>query len=196
MSWSALQDLVHRARNVVRRGYLISVNDKGKLLRGRVKTGDAIENVDLDVVHPVGFISRIKPGPKVEVITLDVNSDASKRVILAVIGDRANHPKVGEDESVMYAPTDSKKKMTVSKSGGMKMEMDDAPINMDTKKTFKITAPDGVSLNDVIQIDKFGNVFIKGALSIEKNLTVGTSLIVGGDVQVTGTVSAADFITT
>lgn len=196
MSWDAIRDLTHRARNVIRRGYLLGVNSEGMLLRGRVKTGDAIENVDLDIMHPVGFISRLKPGPKVEVITADVNSDASKRVILAVIGDRKNHPKVGEDEAMMYSPTDPKKKMTISKSGGMSMDMDDAPINMSTKKAMKITAPEGVSLNDVIKIDANGNVFITGSLSVKGSLAVGESIVVGGDIQVTGVVRAADFITT
>lgn len=190
MSWDAIRDLTHRARNVIRRGYLLGVNADGKLLRGRVKTGDGIENVDLDIMHPAGFMSRLKPGPKVEVITADVNSDASKRVILAVIGDRANHPQVGEDEAMMYSPTDPKKKMSVSKSGGLNVDMDDAPIAMKTAKGLKLDAAEGANLLDgAIEIDAEGNVTFKG------NLTIGKNLTVKGNVVVAGSVTAADFIT-
>jgi len=189
MSWDAIRDLTHRARNVIRRGYLLGVNADGKLLRGRVKTGDGIENVDLDIMHPAGFMSRLKPGPKVEVITADVNSDASKRVILAVIGDRANHPQVGEDEAMMYSPTDPKKNMKVSKSGGLNIDMDDAPIAMKTSEGLDIKAKTMDLLEGSISVDEEGNVTFKG------NLTIGKNLTVKGNVVVTGTVTAADYIT-
>lgn len=189
MSWEALRDLQHRARNVIRRGYLLSTNAEGKLLRGRVKTGDGIENSDIDIMHPAGFISRLKAGPKVEVITADVGSDSSKRVILAVVGDRENHPQVGEDEAMMYSPTDPKKSVKISKAGGISMDADDAPLAMKTQKSMQLQAKEGANILDgAIEIDADGNVTFKG------NLTIGKNLTVKGNITVEGTVTATDFI--
>ena len=151
-----------------------------------MRTGDGVENDDLDIMHPVGFASRLPAGPKVEVITADVNGDASKRVILAVVGNRADIPSVEEGEAKLYSPGDSKKSMSVSKTGGIKMEADDTPISMSTDKGMSMKAKEGASLFDSIEVDKDGNVTIKGNVIFEKNLTVKGSVQVDGSVVVTG----------
>lgn len=196
MSWEALRDVSNRTRNMIRRGYLLGTNTDNKLMRGRVRTGDGIENDNLDIVQPVGFASRLPSGPKVEVITADVNGDASKRVILAVIGDRATHPKPEEGESIQYAPGDPTKKMSVSKGKGVSIESGDQPIAMSTDKGLSMKAKEGADLFDTINIDAEGNVTIKGNLILEKNLTVKGSIQVDGNVVVTGTVTASGFIDT
>src|ERR1700755_976231 len=115
-SWQDVQHLPHKVRNMVRRGYLLKVYNDKKILRGRVKTGHEIENDQLDIVHPVGYIAHVKPGEKTEVITLDVGGDSSRRIIIAVIGDREQHPQPDEGENWFYAPGDKKKFVRI-KSG-------------------------------------------------------------------------------
>lgn len=194
MSWESDRDNSYRIRNIIRRGYLIATNASGKLLKARVRTGDGVENDNLDVMHPVGFASRLPAGPKVEVITADVNGDASKRVVLAVVGNRADMPMPEEGEATLYSPGDPKKKITASKSGGISMDSDDKPMSMQTKDTMSMKAEKGASLFDSIDIDEAGNVTIKGNVIFEKNLTVKGSVQVDGSVVVTGTVTAAGFI--
>ena len=189
MSWSDLADVVNRTRNLVRRGYLVATYSDGKMLQARVKTGAGIENDRIDVVQPVGFASRLPSGPKVEVITADVNGDASKRVVLAVIGDRANIPKVEEGEAQLYAPGDPTKRIKASKEGGLDMASGDKPMSMSTDKGLSIKAKEGADfLDGAISIDAEGNVTFKG------NLTIGKNLTVQGNITVTGTVTAAEFI--
>lgn len=200
MSWEDWRDNAYRLRNVIRRGYLLGTSSKGKMLQARVRTGDGIENDNIDIMHPVGFASRLPAGPKVEVITADVNADASKRVVLAVVGNRADIPSVEEGEATLYSPGDPKKKITASKSGGISMDSDDKPTTMTTKDTVTMTAEKGAKLFDGIEIDKDGNVtftkdvVFKGNVTIEKDLEVKGSVKVGGSVVVTGTVTAAGFI--
>lgn len=190
MSWNELRDLAHRTRNMVRRGYLLATYSDGKMLQARVKTGVGIENDKIDIMQPVGFASRLPAGPKVEVITADVNGDASKRVVLAVIGDRDNIPKVEEGESQLYAPGDPTKRVKASKEGGLDMASGDKPMSMSTDKGLSIKAKEGADfLDGAISIDSEGNVTFKGDVTIGKNLTVK------GNITVTGTVTAADFIT-
>jgi phage baseplate assembly protein V len=190
MSWGDLKDIASRTRNMIRRGYLVKTYTDGMLMQARVKTGDGIENDKIDVMHPAGFSSHWPAGNKTEVITADVNGDASKRVVLAVIGDRAKHPKAAAGEAMLYSPDDPKKRISASKTGGISMEADDAPISMKTDKGIKMEAKEGANLLDgAIEIDAEGNVTFKG------NLTIGKNLTVKGNITVVGTVTAADFIT-
>jgi hypothetical protein len=107
-SWEHVMHLSHKVRNVMRRGYLIKTYNDGKILRARIKTGVAIENDKIDVLHPVGYIAHVKPSEKHEVFTMDVGGDSSRRVITHIIGDREQHPQPDENEAFLYAPDDKK----------------------------------------------------------------------------------------
>lgn len=120
-SWVDVQHLPHKVRNMVRRGYLLKTYNDKKILRARVKMGDAIENDKLDIIHPVGYVAHVKPTEKTEVLTLDVGGDSSRRVVLAVFGDREYHPQPDENEGFYYAPGEKKQFLRMKKkkdSGG------------------------------------------------------------------------------
>jgi len=108
LSWEHVLHLSHKVRNYVRRGYLKKVYNDGKLLRARVITGSKIENDKLDVLHPVGYVAHVKPSEKMEVFTMDVGGDSSRRVVAWVIGDREEHPQPDENEAFNYSPDDKK----------------------------------------------------------------------------------------
>lgn len=189
MSWGDLRDIANRTRNMIRRGYLVKTYTDGMLMQARVKTGDGIENDKIDVMHPAGFSSHWPAGNKTEVITADVNGDASKRVVLAVIGDRAKHPKAAAGEAMLYSPDDPKKRVSASKTGGISMEADDAPISMKTDKGIKMEAKEGANLFDgAIVVDAEGNVTFKGDVTFKKNVRINGTLVVVGPV------TAADFV--
>jgi len=120
MSWEHMQHLSNKVRNVIRRGYLKKTYNDGKILRGRVKMGEEMENDKLDILHPIGYISHVKPTDKTEVFTMDVGADASRRVIMQVIGDREDHPQPDEGEMWTYAPGNKKifSRMKMKKQGG------------------------------------------------------------------------------
>ena len=170
-NWNHLKHLHHKVRNMVARGYLLKTYYDKKLLQARVKTGVRVENDRLDWLNPVGFLGRVKPDPHVEIFTMDINADTSRRVVLAVIGDRATHPKISEGESILYSPGDPKKYVRVYKkqqqqggggggggggngSGGgggeekeskegIHTDADDLPITSNTKDTFQGNADKG-----------------------------------------------------
>ena len=212
-------DLTNRVRNMIRRGYLVATYTDGKLMKGRVKTGVDIENDKVDIVHPVGYASHIPSGEKVEVITADVNGDPSKRVILAVIGDRDKHPKVAEGESVVYQPGNPKRIMRVNPDG-IHSDADDKPMSMKTQKTMSLQSDESMSLSTdksmnmsaqepinistpkTLNIDAsegaslFGGIIridSSGNMFINTNLTLTGDLVVNGDVRVNGDVWARDF---
>lgn len=186
-SWVDVQHLPHKVRNMVRRGYLKKVYNDKKILQGRVLTGDGIENDKLDIIHPIGYIAHVKPTEKTEVLTLDVGGDSSRRVILAVFGDREDHPQPDEGEAFYYAPGNKKIHMRVKmkKSGGAQAmsngsqdsgrpegihtDADDTPITTKTKKSFSLEAPEGINLKTDIHTFE-GDVVIKGELRVAKDI--------------------------
>lgn len=108
-NWNHSKFLYHKVRNMSRRGWLIKTYNDKKMLRGRVKTGEKIENDELDIVHPVGFVAHVEASGKHEVLTQDIGADTSKRLITMVMGDREEHPQPDENEMYIYAP--NRKKM-------------------------------------------------------------------------------------
>lgn len=89
---------------MTRRGWLLKVKNDEKILTGRVKTGNKIENDGLDIIQPVGLCAHVKPSEKTEVLTMDVGADTSRRVIMSIFGNREHHPKPDENEIFLYAP--------------------------------------------------------------------------------------------
>src|SRR5262245_23882072 len=118
--WNHAKFLHHKVRNMVRRGWLVKTYNDKMILRGRIKTGEKLENDELDIVHPVGYVAHVKPEEKAEIITLDIGGDTSRRVILAVMGNRKYHPQPDEGEVYTYAPGDKKiyNRMKMKKEGG------------------------------------------------------------------------------
>lgn len=99
---------------MTRRGWLLKVKNDGKMLTGRVKTGDKIENDGLDIIQPAGLCAHVKPDKdgKTEILTMDVGADTSRRVIMSVFENRENHPKQpDENEVFLYAPGEKEGKM-------------------------------------------------------------------------------------
>ena len=178
-------------RNLTRRGYLLKTYNDGKILKARVKTGDGIENDKIDVVHPVGYVSHVKASEKTEVITFDIGGDSSRRVVLAVIGDREYHPQPDEGEAFYYAPGDKKIFLRVKMAGdqqsraegngggsndsgrpaGIHMDGSDQAISAKTTKSFSVEATEGINM----KTDKHvfdGDVLIKGNLDVTKDLRI------------------------
>lgn len=157
-SWNQLKFLHHKVRHMVRRGYLKKTYYDEKIMQARINTGVQNENDRIAVMHPVGYMGRVKPGDKVEVLTLDVSADPSRRVVLAIIGDRETHPKVSEGESIIYSPGDKKKFVRIYKkpSGqggapeekeskeGIHQDADDLKITSTTKDTYSNKADKGI----------------------------------------------------
>jgi len=115
-----MQHLSNKVRNVVRRGYLLKTYNDGKILRARVKMGEEMENDKIDILHPIGYIAHVKATDKTEVFTMDVGADASRRVVMNVIGDREDHPQPDEGECWTYAPGNKKifQRMKMKKQQG------------------------------------------------------------------------------
>lgn len=89
---------------MIRRGWLLKVKNDGKLLTGRISTGYKNENDGIEIIQPMGICAHPKPSDKTELITMDMNGDTSRRVIMSIFGDRAQHPKPDENEVFFYAP--------------------------------------------------------------------------------------------
>lgn len=181
-------DLTNRVRNMIRRGYLLETYSDGKLMKGRVKTGVGIENDKIDIVHPVGYVSRLPAGEKVEVITVDVNGDPSKRVVLAVIGDRATHPKVDEGEAVLYQPGKPERIMRVNGSG-ISIDGHDQPINMKTQKAMNLESGEPFAM-------KSPGYTWDGPQTFNGDVVINGNLTVNGNITVSGTVFASHFVET
>jgi len=187
-TWADVWHLPHKVRNMVRRGYLLKTYNDGKILKARVKTGDSIENDKLDVIHPVGYVAHVKASEKTEVLTLDVGGDSSRRVVLAVIGDREYHPQPDEGEAFHYAPGSNKIFLRVKmangqasramggrdsgRAAGIHMDASDQPISAKSTKTFSVEATDGINMK-TNQHTFDGNVAIKGTLTVDHDLRIG-----------------------
>lgn len=158
-SWNHAKFLHHKVRNILRRGYLMKTYYDKKLMQARIKTGDGIENDRLDIMHPVGFLGRVKEDEKAEVFTMDVGGDPSRRVVMNVLGDREHHPKIDEGESILYSPGDKSKFIRVRKggqnsradagygenrAGGIEIDGGDVPISTKTQKTITTSAEDNI----------------------------------------------------
>lgn len=113
--WNHSKFLQHKVRNMVRRGWLLKTYNDEKMLRGRVKTGEKVENDQIDIVHPVGLVSHVKASDKHEVLTMDPFGDSSKRIVWMVMGDREKHPKPDENETWHYSPNEPKQFMRFKK---------------------------------------------------------------------------------
>src|SRR5215813_7927715 len=100
--WNHTKFLHHKVRNITRRGWLLKTYNDKKMLRARIKTGEKIENDQIDIIHPVGYVAHVAPSGKTEVLTMDVGGDTSRRVVLAVMGDREYHPQPDENEAFFY----------------------------------------------------------------------------------------------
>lgn len=185
--WGQGLHLPDKVRNMVRRGYLLATYNDGKLLKARVRTGVDIENDYLDVVQPVGFSAHVAPGPKTEVLTLDVGADASRRVVLAIIGNREQHPQPDEGEAFFYAPGDPSRYLRIKIAGGsgqarnsgraagLEIVMGDLPITIRTDREITIEAPEGVTI-------KAETVRIEGDLRVTGEVTAHAD---GGAVHLT-----------
>lgn len=218
-NWNHVQHLHHKVRNVLRRGYLLKTYYDKKLMQARFKTGEKIENDKIDIMHPVGFLGRVAPGDKVEVFSMDVGGDPSRRVVLGVLGDRETHPKIDEGESILYSPGDPKKFIRVrkgkkkeggggggngrdigverqpeeeKKEGAIETDADDVVITSQTKKTNQRNADEGQGFST-----KQGSVEIKAGQNTQfeakKHLRKGETHR-EGSVFVSGTVNAADVL--
>jgi len=207
-TWADMWHLPHKVRNMARRGYLKKVYNDGKLLKARVITGDGIENDKLDVVHPVGYVAHVKPSDKSEVITLDIGGDSSRRVVLAVLGDRETHPKPDEGEAFLYAPGNPaisvRTKMAGGASGardsgrvaGIHMDSADQPMSAKTTKTFSVEATESINMKTPNHTFD-GDVLIKGNLNVEHDLRIGGEGYKPGDGPwAAGGVAAAASATT
>jgi len=113
--WNHSKFLQHKVRNMTRRGWLLKTYNKGKMLKARVKSGKYIENDEIDIIHPVGYVAHVKGSGKHEVLTMDVGADTSRRVVMTVMGDRENVPQPDENEAFLYAPDDKKMFMRFKK---------------------------------------------------------------------------------
>jgi hypothetical protein len=157
--WNHSRFLHHKVRNMLRRGWLIKTYYDKKILQVRFKTGEKIENDRIDMVHPVGFLGRNKPGDKVEVLSMDIDGDTSRRICFMTIGDREHHPKIDEGESILYSPGDKKKFVRVRKgdqnsspnneygknrSGAIETDADDLPVMSTTKDAYSNKADKGI----------------------------------------------------
>ena len=107
-AWEHMEHLSNKVRNVIRRGYLKKTYNDGKMLKGRTILGEEIESDNIDIVHPVGYVSHVKPGDKCETLSCDVGADASRRIVLMVMGDREEHPQPDENEGFFYSPGSKK----------------------------------------------------------------------------------------
>ena len=118
--WNHSKFLQHKVRNMTRRGWLLKVDNQEKMLRGRVKMGEHIENDGLDIIQPVCLNAHVKPSEKTEILTLDPGGDTSRRVILSIFGDREQHPQPDEGEVFLYAPGEKKQfvRMKKKREGG------------------------------------------------------------------------------
>jgi hypothetical protein len=164
-NWEHTEHLMHKVRNVFRRGYLLKVYNSEKLLKVRFKTGVNIENDKIDWIHPVGYAANVKPSEKHEIIACDIGADPSRRVCLAVMGDRDKHPHVDENESVQYSPDDPKKFMRVRQDGGINQNSDDKQFQEATQVQHSLTA--GAHKQDV-PIHHFKGIFqIEGQLRLK-----------------------------
>jgi len=162
--WQTGTFIHHRVKNLIRRGWLLKTYYDEKILKARVKTNEVIENDKLDVLHPVGYIGRVKPAEKVEIFTMDVGGDPSRRVVMSIIGDREEHPKVDEGESALYSPGDKKKFVRVrkgpeqsgggqqagkdygqGKDGAIEIEGEQVPVTTNTKKSITSTAKESIT---------------------------------------------------
>jgi|GEM_PF-1675516 len=200
-TWADIIHLPHKVRNLTRRGYLLKTYNDGKILKARVKTGDGIENDKIDVVHPVGYVSHVKASKKTEVITLDIGGDSSRRVALAVIGDREYHPQPDEGEAFYYAPGDKKIFLRVKMAGdqqsradggdgggsndsgrpaGIHMDGSDQVISAKTTKSFSVEATEGINMKTDKHIFE-GDVLIKGNLDVTKDLRISDEGYKPGD---------------
>jgi len=210
--------LQHKVRNVLRRGYLLKTYYDKKIMQGRIKTGVEIENDRLDWLHPVGFLGRVKPGDKVEILTMDVGADPSRRVIAWVLGDREHHPKIEEGESILYSPGDKKKFVRVYKKPqqdqggggggggradgggdgqqseskeGIHTNADDLPISSQTKDTYQSNADKGQGFSTQANFDiKAGqNTQFEAAKHVRKGTTYRD-----GDTYTNGVEHATDHV--
>src|SRR5262245_22017647 len=216
-NWEHMRFLQHKVRNILRRGYLLKTYYDKKILQARIKTGVEIENDRLDWLHPVGFLGRVKPADKAEVLTMDVGGDPSRRVICWVIGDREHHPKIEEGESILYSPGDKKKFVRVYKKpqqdqgggggGGQGREgdgqeqseskegihtnADDLPISSQTKDTFQGNADKGQGFSTQANFDiKAGqNTQFEAAKHVRKGTTYRD-----GDTYTNGVEHATDHV--
>jgi len=187
--WNHSKFLHHKVRNATRRGWLLKTYNDGMMLKARVKTGEKIENDQLDVIHPVGYVAHVAPSDKTEILTMDVGGDTSRRVVLAVMGDRAYHPKPDEGEMYMYAPGDNGVHVRIKKAGsgaqsrdasgnrdsgraaGIHLEGKDQAITATSTGSFSVDAKAGINLKtDNHTLD--GNVTIKGNLNVEGDLRI------------------------
>ena len=196
-TWADVWHLPHKVRNMARRGYLKKIYNDGKLLKARVVTGNGMENDKLDVVHPVGYVAHVKPSDKAEVITLDIGGDSSRRVVLAVLGDRATHPKPDEGEALLYAPGNPAIAVRAKMAGGgdhpagIHMDASDQPMSAKTTKSYSIEATEALNLkSDKHTIE--GDVLIKGNLNVEHDLRInGEGYKPSGGEWLPGSVTAA-----
>jgi len=189
--WNHSKFLHHKVRNITRRGYLLKTYNDGKILKARVKTGEKIENDQLDVIHPVGYVAHVAPSEKTEILTMDVGADTSRRVVLAVLGDREYHPKPDEGEMYIYAPGDNGVHMRIKKAGsssaqsrdssgnrdsgraaGIHLEGKDQAITAKSTATFSVEASQGITLKASNHTFD-GDVLIKGNLNVEHDLRIG-----------------------
>jgi len=189
--WNHSKFLHHKVRNMTRRGWLLKTYNDGKMLKARVKTGEKIENDKLDVIHPVGYVAHVAPSDKTEILTMDVGADTSRRVVLAVLGDREQHPQPDEGEAYIYAPGDKGMHVRIKKAGsqgaqaldasgnrdsgrvaGIHIEGKDQAITATSTATFSVDAKAGINM----KTDKHtfeGDVTIKGNLNVEHDLRIG-----------------------
>src|SRR5262245_11644431 len=165
-------------------------------MQGRVKTGHQIENDRLDIIHPVGFLGRVAPGDKVEIFTMDVGGDPSRRVILGVLGDRATHPKIQEGEAIVYSPGNPKKFVRVySQQGGagardaaaprngggdsaegVQIEGDTGSVSVKTKKKVKTEAGESTETK-APKHDFIGNHNVDGFGLYTKQVTAAEPIV-------------------
>jgi hypothetical protein len=207
-NWNHLKYLHHKVRQMVRRGWLLKTYYDHMIMEARVQTGEKIENDRLDWLHPVGFLGRVKPSKKTEIFTVDVGADPSRRVVLAVIGDRKTHPKIDEGESILYSPGDPKKYVRVrkgaengddsaasgenKKKGAIETDADDLPIRATTKDALSNKMDKGIG-NET----KDGNFTIKAGgntqFTAQKHIRKGETHR-EGPVFVQGVVNATDLL--
>jgi len=155
-TWADVWHLPHKVRNVARRGYLLKTYNDGKILKARIRTAEGIENDKLDIVHPVGYVAHVAASEKTEVITLDIGADSTRRVVLAVLGDRATHPQPDEGEAYYYAPGNNKIAVRIKTAGsgaaaasardsgrpaGIHMDSADQPMSAKTQRPTRWKRP-------------------------------------------------------
>lgn len=157
MKWNEGSDTPRRVKSVATRGYVSGIDQSGKLQRARVVGWSGTENEGIDHAQPHGFTSNPGGGDKVEAIMLDIGGDASHRVVISIMGDRAKHLQVPAGHAALYAPGDPTQAWHATPDG-LSANAPGKPISV-SGASFNMTVSGGATIN--------GGLNITGGLTVD-----------------------------